>query len=138
MVTDPRARPFIVTRQSELRKTAEDYTELIADIITQKGEARTKDIAQMMGISHVTASKTVARLQNEGYVQTQNHQPITLTKKGQELAAFSKRRHETLLQFLISLGVPEETAAIDVEGMEHYLSDTTLKVLENLIPINEE
>ncbi len=127
---NPRAKPFIETRQHHLKEAAEDYTELIADLIDSEGEARTCEVARHLGVTHVTALRTVQRLQKEGYVATSNQRPITLTAKGKKLAAFSKKRHEILMNFLLSLGVPEEIAAIDVEGMEHHVSSETLEAIE--------
>ncbi len=128
-----RSHPFIATRQHHLKESAEDYTELIADLIESKGEARTCEVARHLGISHVTALKTLQRLEKEGYLTTARHKPIYLTAKGKKLAADSKKRHEILLQFLLSIGVSEETARIDAEGMEHHISSQTLKAIEKLL-----
>ena len=125
-----RAKPFIATREHHLKEAAEDYTELIADLIESVGEARVCEVARHLGVSHVTALRTVQRLQKEGYVTTANQRPIKLTAKGKKLASFSKKRHEILLNFLLSIGVPEETAVIDVEGMEHHVSKETLEAME--------
>lgn len=125
-----RSKPFIATREHHLKEAAEDYTELIADLIESEGEARTCEVARHLGVSHVTALRTVKRLQKEGYVVTANQRPITLTTKGKKLASFSKKRHEILLQFLLSLGISEEVAAVDVEGMEHHVSPETLQAIE--------
>ena len=125
-----RANPFIATREHHLKEAAEDYTELIADLIELEGEARTCEIARHLGISHVTVIRTLQRLQKEGYVETSRHKPITLTPKGKKLASSSKKRHRIILSFLLSLGVPKEIAEIDVEGMEHHISPQTLKAME--------
>lgn len=125
-----RSKPFIATRQHHLKEAAEDYTELIADLIESDGEARTCEVARHLGVSHVTALRTVRRLQKEGYVETSNQRPISLTPKGKKLASYSKRRHKILLDFLLSLGIPDEIAAIDVEGMEHHVSPETLQAIE--------
>ncbi len=131
--------PFIATRKHHNRETAEDYTEMIADLIKQNGEARTCELARKLGVSHVTAVKTLKRLQRDGYVMTAPHKPIELTEKGQELASFSKWRHQTLMKFLVAIGVPEKVAMIDVEGMEHHVSPETLeafqKHLEGLVEL---
>ena len=65
--------PFITTRERHLQEIAEDYVELIADLILQKGCARTCDLATRLGVSHVTVVRTVKRLQQRGYLQTQPH-----------------------------------------------------------------
>lgn len=126
---DSRARAFIETRKQHLAEIAEDYAEIIFDLIALKGEARTCDIAKELGVSHVTVIRTVNRLKSKGLFETENYQPIRLTEKGLELATSSKAKHEFLLKYLMHLGVSEETARIDVEGMEHHISEETLNAL---------
>jgi len=128
-----RSRPFIATRKHHHLEIAEDYTELIAALIEEKGEARTCEIAKNLGVSHVTAIKTLKRLQNEGYIETSPRKPVALTSKGKRLASKSKKRHETLLAFLLALGVPRKVAEVDVEGMEHHISSHTLKAIESFL-----
>ena len=121
------AASFIETRRHHLSETAEDYVELVAELIQSKGEARTCDIAARLGVSHVTVVRTIRRLQQKGYLHTEPHKPILLTKSGEELALFSKFRHDFLLKYLIAIGVPEDIALIDAEGMEHHISAQTLE-----------
>jgi len=128
-----RSRPFIATRKHHLHETAEDYTELIEALIVAKGEARTCEIAKNLGVSHVTAIRTLKRLQNEGYVETAPHQPVLLTSKGKRLASKSRNKHEILLAFLLKLGVPKKIAEIDVEGMEHHISSQTLQAMKSFL-----
>jgi DtxR family manganese transport transcriptional regulator len=128
-----RALPFIETRNHHESELAEDYVEIISDLILQKGEARILDIAETFGVSHVTVIRTLQRLRKKSLVQTPSHQPIVLTDDGKKLAKFCKERHEFLLSYLLSLGVPEEIAAIDVEGMEHHVSETTINAFRNHI-----
>lgn len=128
-----RAKPFKATRKHHSIESAEDYTELIYELIEAKGEARTGEIAKQFGISHVTALRTIRRLQEQGYVRTSYHKPIELTDKGRKLALYSNQRHKILLDFLIALGVPRSIAEIDVEGVEHHISKVTLnKIVEFL------
>lgn len=121
-----RSEPFIETRNHHSVEIAEDYVEIVFDLINQKGEARTCDIADHLGVSHVTAVRTIDRLKQKGYLVTEQHQPVTLSKKGLQLAMSSKEKHHFLLQYLMALGISEKAAAIDVEGMEHHISQETL------------
>jgi DtxR family manganese transport transcriptional regulator len=130
-----RAESFIATRQHHLLETAEDYVELVADLIQSKGEARTCDIAACLGVTHVAVVRTLYRLQRKGYLCAQPHKPITLTESGKQLAAFSKSRHKFLLEYLISIGVPEDIAAIDAEGMEHHISVQTLEAFRKQLAL---
>ena len=128
-----RAKSFIATRRQHNLEAAEDYTELVADLIAEKGEARLCDIARHMGISHVTALRTLRRLQGEGYVSAEPRKPIVLTTSGKRLASNSKKRHRIIYSLLLSLGVQEEVATIDAEGMEHHVSKETLHAFERFL-----
>ncbi len=125
-----RALHFKKARTIRLYETAEDYTELIADLIKTHKEARVCDIARQMGISHVSVLKTLNKLIRDGYVKKDAHKLITLTLKGKKMAAFSKKRHLILSEFLLKLGVPEHVVATDVEGIEHHISATTLTAIK--------
>lgn len=109
---------------------AEDYVEAIADLIESDGECRLVRLAERFGVTHVTANRTVGRLQREGLVETQPYAPIGLSQAGWELAREARRRHLIVYRFLLAIGVSPKTAAIDSEGMEHHLSDETLRQFE--------
>ncbi len=114
------------TRREHSRELAEDYVEAIAELASTTGEARAVDLARRFGVSHVTVIRTVARLQRDGYVTTQPYRSIFLTDKGARLAETSRGRHEIVVEFLRSLGVPEPVAQVDAEGIEHHVSPDSL------------
>jgi DtxR family manganese transport transcriptional regulator len=120
---------FQRTRDDHSRENAEDYVELIDALIRETGEARAVDLADRLGVSHVTVSKTIQRLQREGLVTSQPYRSIFLTDHGRQIAADSRARHELVLQFLLSLGVSPEIAEIDSEGIEHHVSQETLDAM---------
>ena len=117
---------FRRVRDAHLTELAEDYVELIADLIEQTGEARVVDLAGRLGVSNATVSNAIQRLQRDGFVTSKPYRSIFLTDKGQQLAAVSRERHRVVLEFLIAMGVDEETASADAEGIEHHVSDGTL------------
>lgn len=116
-----------IARAEEL---AEDYVEVIDDLITALGEARVVDIAQRLGVTHVTVTRTVARLQKQGLVRSERYRSIFLSKAGSQLATRVRRRHALVLSFLRALGIDEETARIDAEGIEHHVSERTLRAFK--------
>ena len=124
------AQWFTRVREAHQTETKEDYVELIADLIDANQEARLSDLAERLGVSNPTASKVLARLQEEGYVESQPYRSIFLTEKGTKLAKKCKERHQIVLDFLIRLGVPPETAEFDAEGIEHHISEETLAIFE--------
>ncbi len=121
--------PFQRTRDDHSRELAEDYVELIDCLIAGTGEARAVDLAEKLGISQVSVSKTVQRLQRDGYVTSQPYRSIFLTDKGRELAELAKDRHKLVHDFLISLGISESVAESDAEGIEHHCSTETLEAM---------
>jgi len=124
---------FERTRADHAQERAEDYVEMIATLTQEMGEARAVDLAQRLGISHVTVSKTIQRLQREGYVSSLPYRSIFLTEKGSELAHRAQERHELVHSFLIRLGVPEPSAELDTEGIEHHVSDETLAAMRAFV-----
>lgn len=123
---------FAAVRKQQSSAAAEDYTELVADLIYEKKIARVCDIARAMDISHVTALRTIKRLENEGYLTRTKERTLDLTALGKKTAAFAKEKHQLLLKFLKRIGVPNQIAEVDVEGMEHFISKTTLKAIHDL------
>ena len=114
------------TRAENAQETAQDYVEMIAELIATTGEARVTDLARRMGVTHVTVNRTVQRLRRAGLVIAQPYQAILLTAAGRRLSQEARRRHEVVSRFLESLGVPPAVALADAEGMEHHVSEETL------------
>lgn len=130
------AETFERVRQAHQMEATEDYVELIDDLICSQGEARLVEVAERLGISQPSASKTIARLQRDGYVTSEPYRSLFLTDKGKALADKSRARHDTVFRFLLAIGVCEETAKHDSEGVEHHVSDETLAAFERIIKAN--
>jgi len=99
---------------------------MIAELIDKAGEARLTDLARGLGVTHVTANRTIKRLQRQGLVTSQPYRSIFLTTDGRSLAKESRDRHETVVRFLTALGIPSSVAESDAEGIEHHVSRETL------------
>ncbi|MEO3435351.1 manganese-binding transcriptional regulator MntR [Inquilinus sp. CAU 1745] len=130
---DRQAANFRGVRDAHQMEVAEDYVELIADLIDTTGEARTADIARRLGVAHPTVVKTIARLQRDGLAESRPYRSIFLTDEGRALAARCKQRHELVVGFLKAIGVDAETAERDAEGIEHHVSAATLAAFERVI-----
>lgn len=124
---------FRRTRADHSSETAEDYVELIDHLIQQHGEARPVTMAEHLGVSPVTVTQTIARLQREGLVRKEPYRSVFLTGAGRELAQRGCRRHEIVVSFLCAIGVPEAQARLDSEGIEHHVSDVTLRKMSEHI-----
>ena len=121
-----RAAAFRALREAHATEMAEDYVELIGDLIADTGEARLTDLANHMGVAQPTAAKVVERLKGLGLVESRRYRSLFLTAHGAEMAERSRSRHKVVVDFLRALGVSEAAAEIDAEGLEHHVSDETL------------
>ena len=110
-----------------------DYVELIADLLATGGEARPTDVARRLGVSHATAIKTITRLKREGLATGLPYRGVFLTDIGQALAERMRTRHRLVVNLLVALGVPTEIAEADAEGIEHHVSDATLKAFAHFV-----
>jgi DtxR family manganese transport transcriptional regulator len=122
----PRQLGLQRTREENAQETAQDYVEMIAELIATMGSARVTDLARRLGVTHVTVNRTIQRLQRDGLVTALPYRTIFLTAAGRSLSEESRRRHEIVGDFLKSLGVPDDIAHADAEGMEHHVSKETL------------
>ena len=128
---------FSKVRNAHKTENTEDYLELIAELHNTNGEVRIVDIAKRLGIAQATANKTIQRLQSLGYIRKEPYRSLFLTIKGQKIASYSKKRHNTVYNFLLNLGLDLKTAEADSEGIEHHVSEKTLKKMEKFNKINK-
>jgi DtxR family manganese transport transcriptional regulator len=71
-------------------------------------------------------------------VDNQPYGPVELTAEGRRLADESRRRHDAVFQFLVALGVSTAAAAADSEGIEHHVSDETLRAMRRFTQDHQE
>ena len=130
-VSDSAAK-FDRIRRAHQSEVAEDYVEMISDLIEETGEARTVDLATRFGVTSPTVNAIVRRLQRENLVETRPYRSIFLTEAGKALAESSRARHQIVRDFLVTIGVPETIAEEDAEGVEHHVSEETLAVFAQI------
>jgi DtxR family manganese transport transcriptional regulator len=127
-----RAAAFQRMREAHRTEMAEDYVELISDLIRANGEARLADLAVHVGVTSATVAKVVQRLQRAGLVESRPYRSIFLTESGEAMAEMSRRRHHVVEAFLRALGIDDLTVEADAEGMEHHVSEQTLAAFARL------
>jgi DtxR family manganese transport transcriptional regulator len=125
-----RARLYAHVREAHASEQAEDYVEAIAELLDSGGRARVADLKRIFGVSHVTVSKTVARLVRDGLASSPRRGAIDLTPAGRNLAQRCAARHGIVLRFLRALGLDEASAQLDAEGIEHHVGPRTLELFE--------
>ena len=130
--TNDSATKFERIRRAHQSEVAEDYVEMIAELIIEMGEARSVDLAARFGVTSPTVNAIVQRLQREDLVETRPYRSIFLTAAGQALADKARDRHRVVRDFLVTIGVPETIAEEDAEGIEHHVSPETLAVFAKI------
>lgn len=133
VVAEEQAAGFDRIRSDHRSEIAEDYVELIADLIDATGEARAVDLASRLGVTNATVNNTVGKLQREGLVRSEPYRSIFLTNAGRDLAEYCRRRHRIVYGFLRAIGVSAEAARADAEGMEHHVSRETLAAFDRFV-----
>lgn len=133
MTTLSRSAIFSSKRAAQKSELQEDYVEMIAQLIQERGEARISDLAQSFGVSSAAANSAIARLKKDGLAHSAPYRSVFLTEAGRELAEKCAARHELVVKFLLRLGVSRDNAEKDAEGLEHYLSEESLSCLQRFV-----
>lgn len=116
-----------------LTPSMEDYLEKIYELMKEKGYARVSDIASSLSVQPSSVTKMIQKLDEQNYVTYEKYRGIILTTNGEQLGKLMKHRHKMLASFLRMLGVSEQTVEIDVEGIEHHVSPSTMESLKGLV-----
>ena len=111
----------------------EDYLEVIYELVQEKGYATTVDISSYLNVSSPSVTKMMQKLDETGYLKYEKYRGIKLTNEGTRIARNIRNRHGLLAEFFMIIGVDEETANNDAEGIEHHLHPETMKKLEEFI-----
>lgn len=115
------------------KKTIEDYVELVYIIQNKKEKVHTSDIASAFNINPASVTEIFQKLSNEGYINYEKYNGVTLTEKGKKIAMNTKKKHETLKNFLILLGVDEKIADEDACKIEHNIDQKTMGKLRKFV-----
>lgn len=113
-----------------LQESGEMYLETIYILSQKNSSVRSVDVSDYMGYSKPSVSRAVSILKKGGYVTMDADGCLSLTPSGFETAKKIYERHTTLTDFLVRLGVSEETAVQDACKMEHDISDETFEALK--------
>lgn len=117
----------------KIMKSSEDYLEMMLMLKESKGYIRSVDIAAELGVTKPSVSYATKRLRENGYISMNPEGLIELTDTGFKIAQKIYKRHQVIADFLMSIGVKEETAYEDACKMEHDISAETFEALLNYL-----
>ena len=113
-----------------LQESGEMYLETILILTEKNPHVRSIDVCDYMGFSKPSVSRAIGLLKKGGYVKVDSDGYLTLTELGSEVAHKMYDRHRLLTEFLMSLGVSEETATNDACKIEHHISDESFEAIK--------
>ncbi len=116
-----------------LQESGEMYLETILVLSQKSSLVRAIDVGEEMGFSRPSVSRAVHLLAKGGFINIDRGGGLTLTDAGLEVAEKIYERHTVLSQWLVSLGVDEETATEDACKIEHDLSDKSFAAIKSHI-----
>lgn len=119
------------------KRTIEDYAELVYIIQKEKQKVHTNDVATALDINPASVTEIFQKLSDEGYINYKKYSGVTLTKKGKDIAIKTKKRHDTLKNFLVIIGVDEKIADEDACKIEHNVNKETMKKLRKFVEFTE-
>ena len=113
----------------QIYESAENYLEAIL-ALGKNGPVRSIDVAQHLEFSKPSVSRAIGLLKTGGYITVNKEGHLQLTEEGLRVAENIYEKHTLLTQFLIRLGVSEETASEDACKMEHIISDESFEAIK--------
>lgn len=106
----------------QINESIENYLERILILQQKNGVVHSIEIAEALGVTKPSVSHATKLLRENGYIEMDGENHITLTQSGREIAERMYERHQALASFLMHLGVSEETAFADACKLEHDIS----------------
>ena len=110
----------------------EDYLEAIYNLDSEKGYVSAADISEKLGVKPPTVSSMLVNLAKKGYLEHEKYRGMRLTPSGEKVAKSVVKRHQVISELISMLGVDDQTAYVDTEGIEHHVHPTTLHRFERL------
>jgi len=115
------------------KKTVEDYAEIIYILQEEKGIVHTNDIASALDINPASVTEMFQKLSEAGYINYEKYSGVTLTAKGKTIAKKTRRKHDTLKEFLLIIGINEKIADADACRIEHIVNPETMDRLTKFV-----
>ncbi len=110
----------------------EDYLEAIYNLNSEKGYVSAADISEKLGVKPPTVSSMLVNLAKKGYLEHEKYRGMRLTPSGEKVAKSVVKRHQVISELISMLGVDDQTAYVDTEGIEHHVHPSTLRRFERL------
>lgn len=124
----------MAAKGSKLSASLEDYLEAIFNLAGEANVARSKDIAEKLGVSRASVTGALRILKKKGLANYKPYDYVTLTEDGEKNAAEIVRKHNILKSFFVKvLGVENYIAQQAACKAEHTLGPEVIGRLLSFI-----
>lgn len=113
-----------------IKESGEMYLETIYVLSQKHPSVRSIDVAEEMNFSKPAVSRAMSKLKENKYIEIGRDGAIVLTESGRALAEKIYERHTLLTNFIMRLGVDEQTAVTDACKIEHDISEKTFEAIK--------
>ena len=118
----------------KIQESGENYLETILLLEMRNGTVRAVDIANELGYSKPSVTRTMGVLKKAGLVDQELYGTIQLTEAGRKRANEIYDRHVLIKEFLMTvLSLDARTAETDACRIEHIVSQTTIDRIRALL-----
>ena len=118
----------------ELSESMEDYLEIILNLERTNKVARSKDIAEKLGVKRGSVTGALKNLAKKKLIDYEPYGFITLSSKGKKIAEEIDFRHSVLKDFLFRiLQLDDENSEITACRLEHAMDKTSISKLVKFI-----
>jgi Mn-dependent DtxR family transcriptional regulator len=114
-------------------ETTQKYLEAILILSKSKPVVRSVDISRKLNRSKSCVSLTVRNMLDSKLITITEEGYIYLTDTGRSIAEAIYERHEVLNNWLVSIGVDNDTAEKDASRIKHYISDDSLEAIKRIL-----
>ena len=116
-----------------IHESSENYLETILVLSSKLPVVRSVDVANELNFKKSSVSIAMKNLREKNHITVTDAGFIYLTDSGKEIAEMIYERHEFLSSWLVSLGVPSETATEDACKIEHVISKESFEAIKKFV-----
>jgi DtxR family transcriptional regulator, Mn-dependent transcriptional regulator len=112
----------------------EDYLRALYILDERKGELKSRDVAEYLGVSKPSVSEMVRRLNDEGFITSSPYSKIKFTRKGKALAEQLTGKHRIIELFLKKiLKRSDQDLHGEAHRLEHAFSDESIESMRGIL-----
>lgn len=112
-----------------LTESMEDYLEMI---YRNRGTITVKKLSSLLNVRPSSVSKMATKLKTLGYINFESYGDISLTENGIKIGEYLLWRH-SILESLLKYINKDEFCLEQVERIEHFVDDVTLKNISSFL-----